>query len=236
MRWDVIQKHFSRNGYKRFFNPDIVLFAGSWGGNDNVRQITKELRDVATEEKCHDYRNTLLLSALEMMTNHDFANNPSRWFAWYEHNQHSSQDDWIRQGFEAFGVSVHDNLQLQTKIALLKLMADKNSPQFIQWNAFRWLRKDGFSPDSLDPLNISTEDERREVLRGLIKYSQTITKFPQDNSPIFMGIRKESSQAEFELPYIVHPYAEPIVTITIFIIGLAGVIMLKKGSKIRQKM
>lgn len=130
--------------------------------------------------------------ALELMANQDvLASN-----AWREANRGRSQEQWLQDGFRAFGVTVQLPPSTNDFIPLLRLLGQRswNSlthsrpptnapgaiPTYAKYNAFRWLRDSGFQPGKFVASNAVAMSDK-EVVVGLLAYAQWQGSFPAGN-------------------------------------------------------
>jgi hypothetical protein len=113
---------------------------------------------------------------LRFLTNQDAGTSAAAWHAWWEQNKTKSQEDWIREGFRKYDIDLQTPLTPANTIALLKLAARTDeqkggSPDYIQYNAFRWLRDSDFNPEEFAVKDIPAKDADR-VLQGLVRFSR----------------------------------------------------------------
>lgn len=122
--------------------------------------------------------------------------------AWLEANRGRSQEQWLQDGFRAFGVTVQLPPSTNDFIPLLRLLGQRswNSlthgspttntpgaiPTYAKYNAFRWLRDSGFQPGKLVESNAVAMFDK-EVVVGLLAYAQWQGSFPAGNG---LGILK----------------------------------------------
>jgi hypothetical protein len=139
--------------------------------------------------------------ALRFLTNQDAGHSAADWRAWWEQNKSKSQEDWVREGFHNYGVDLHTPLTPANTIALLKLAAyterqKDSAPDYVQYNAFRWLRDSDFDPEKLAIKDIPTKDADR-VLQGLVRFARLSGKHPKSDGVGVLNLGEQPKYADY---------------------------------------
>jgi hypothetical protein len=182
-RWLEEQKDFKRMGS----SPDLE-FRGDRIGYYGDKKWFLWLENKATTDKSFRVCGCTE-TALALMCNQD----PDSWEKWMKTNQNRTQEEWVRDGFSKYGVSVHLPPEASDVEPLLKLMGQKSwifllggppgtnapdsIPDYVQYNAFRWLRDSGFKPMTFARSN-TTLATSQPIALGLLKYANWQTVFP----------------------------------------------------------
>ena len=152
-------------------------------------------------------------TALMFMSNHE----EESWTEFIKQHGQQSQEEWICDGFKQRGVNVHLPPQTEDTLPLLELLgsrswntlmggpqgtnAPKSVPDYIHYNAFRWLRDSGFNPTAFVVSNsaaFTSEVVRVGVMRftgwnaafhssagvGLLAFNKQAGKTVRGNPPI----------------------------------------------------
>jgi hypothetical protein len=174
--WNEYQSYVQRFGWEH----DGFHIVGRLGDKKSVEWVMAHIRpgddilSCASGHKAH---------GLRFLTNQAAGDSAEAWLAWWEQNKSKTQEDWIREGFRKHGLELQSPLTQKNIASLLKLAARVNeekggSPDYIQYNAFRWLRDSDFEPDKFTVKDIPTKDADR-VLQGLLRFSSLSTKYPK---------------------------------------------------------
>lgn len=139
------------------------------------------------------------------------------WDDWLKSNQNKTQEEWIRDGFARYGVLVHLPPNEKDVEPLLNLIGRKrwvflmggpqgtNAPEaipdFVQYNAFRWLRDSGFNAGKFAYSN-TTEVSSQNLTLALIRYMQYEAAFPAKNE---LGILEFGKHQEID-PMLSQPW------------------------------
>jgi hypothetical protein len=144
--------------------------------------------------------------------------NTNSWEDWLKINWNKTQEEWIRDGFSQYEVIVHLPPDERDVEPLLKLIGrkrwnflmggpqgtnDPNAiPDYVQYNAFRWLRDSGFNPGRFAFSN-ATEVVTQNLTLALVKYSQMEGSFPaSDNLGVLAFGKKSDGDFTFGVPWI----------------------------------
>lgn len=141
--------------------------AWSVGQNGDKTWVEPLIKIVAKGEGIGCFGNHRDL-ALAYLTNHappDESQISAFWIQWWATHQHQAREEWIAQGFATAGVSVQLPPNSQDWSSLLAILSqappDKAAgeflsvqksesriiqPEFLRYNAYRWLRDSGFDP------------------------------------------------------------------------------------------
>ena len=102
-------------------------------------------------------------TAIEYITNHsppEPADPTTEWPKWWAANKHKTQEDWIQDGFRAAGLQISKPASTEDMPKLLRIIGERappsndwekshpvaRHPDYLRYNAFRWLRDSGFDP------------------------------------------------------------------------------------------
>jgi hypothetical protein len=181
-RWLEEQKDYKRMGS----SPDLE-FRGDRIGYYGDKKWFLWLEDKATTDPSFRVCGCTE-TALALMSNQHVDS----WEAWMKTNRNRTQEEWIRDGFSKYGVSAHLPPEAGDVEPLLKLIRSKrwnflqggpqgtNAPEaipdYVQYNAFRWLRDSGFSPATFARSN-ATLVASPDMTVALLKYENWDSAF-----------------------------------------------------------
>ena len=177
-------------------------------------------------------------TALALMSNQD----TNSWEDWLKTNRNKTQEEWIQDGFSQYGVIVHPPPDQRDVEPLLKLIGRKrwnflmggpqgtNAPEaipdYVQYNAFRWLRDSGFKPGQFTFSN-ATEVATQNLTLALVKYSQMEGSFPANNNLGVLAFGKQSDgEFPFGVPWIATNKIAVIVYSAMILLLLSGFSMM----------
>ena len=150
-------------------------------------------------------------SAFRQITNHDVGESATEWLAWWEENGSKSQEEWIRDGFTAYGVTVMippseaDTVPLLTLLGNVSTNETERIPRFVKYNAFRWLRDSEFNPVAYAVSNV-TESIQTEIKTGLLEYFRMERIFPKrDHVGELTFDQRDDPYADWALPAMLEP-------------------------------
>jgi hypothetical protein len=182
-RWLEEQKDYRRIGS----SPDLE-FRGDRIGYYGDKAWFLWLENKATAVK-HFRVCGCTETALALMCNQ----HADSWEEWAKANRGRTQEEWIRDGFLKYGVSVHLPPEAGDVEPLLGLVGKKgwnflyegprgtnapdSIPSYVQYNAFRWLRDSGFNPLTFARSNTSMVASQ-DVAIALLKYAKWQSAFP----------------------------------------------------------
>ena len=169
---------------------DSALTVELYGGKEWVAWIIDRLkagRQIGGCRNCH--RDTVL----QGMTNQFPGNRAEDWIAWWARNKDKTQIEWIRDGFAARGIALHDPLT-QDDVAALLLVMEVKDPREFRFNAERLLRDSGFCFRGDFDVSKVPADKRDEVIAALMRYADWL-RFSAD--PIAPGrlVRRDEGGA-----------------------------------------
>jgi len=218
-RWLEEQKDYERMGS----SPDLE-FRGDRIGYYGDKRWFLWLENKATTAKnfrvcgCTE-------TALALMSNQ----HPDSWEEWMKTNQNRTQEEWVRDGFLRYGVSVQTPPDVSDVEPLLKLMgrnswnflsgglqgtnAPDSIPDYAQYNAFRWLRDAGFKPTAFARSN-ATLVASQDMAMALIKYANWHGAFSlaeHDNLGILAFAKKSDTDFGFARPLIAATWFSVVV-------------------------
>jgi hypothetical protein len=123
-------------------------------------------------------------SDFRQIANQDVGESATEWLAWWKKNGSKPQEEWIRDGFTHYGVTVAvppsdaDTTPLLTLLGNMSTNKTDQIPGFVKYNAFRWLRDSGFNPVAFAVSNL-TASTQAEVKTGLLEYLRQERIFPK---------------------------------------------------------
>ena len=212
-RWNEEQKDYRRTGN----SPDLCFRGdqiGFYGGKEWFLWLEERIQNPEKFRHCGctEY-------ALALMANREAAS----WAQWTAANRSRSQEEWIRDGFLDYGVTVHLPPTPDDTLPLLRLLGRKSwnvlwagpqgtnapeaVPSYIHYNAYRWLRDSGFNPGKFVSSNATVAAES-DIIQGLVKISQWRAAYPGNDGLGVLAFGKASaSRSDFEMrPVIAKPW------------------------------
>jgi hypothetical protein len=177
--WSEIQKGIRRGGW----NHDDGFTVGMYGNKAWASRIMADARPGTPFGGCQLGHREV---AMQYLTNQDAGEEAEGWLSWWEVNKSKTQEQWIADGFKKYGVVAAIPPTLQQKTKLLELLHDPNSeeavqiPEYLKYNAFRWVRDSGF--DAVEFV-LANKNLSAAVEKGLIEYSRR-----QRHLPIVSGV------------------------------------------------
>ena len=213
-RWLEEQKDYKRMGS----SPDLE-FRGDRIGFYGDKKWFLWLENKATTDKSFRVCGCTE-TALALMCNQ----HADSWEEWMKANRNRTQEEWVRDGFLKYGVSVHLPPDASDVEPLLKLMGQKSwnflyggpqgtnapdsIPSYVQYNAFRWLRDSGFKPTTFACSN-AVLVASRDMATALLKYANWQSAFPyaeRDNLGVFAFAKKPEFGLGFAPPLMTRPW------------------------------
>lgn len=182
-RWEEEQKNYRRNNA----SPDLC-FGGDMIGYYGDTSWCLWLIDKMYGGK--DFRVCgCTETALMFMTNQESES----WENWKGAHQAETQEEWIRYGFAQRGITVHLPPEPEDTVPLLEVLGcrtwttlwngvqgtndTEGIPDYIQYNAFRWLRDSGwFNPTAFAGTN-EAAFASQDVRVGLVRYMSWHSSF-----------------------------------------------------------
>ena len=230
-RWLEEQKDYERMGS----SPDLE-FRGDRIGYYGDKKWFLWLESKATTDKTFRVCGCTE-TALALMSNQHVDS----WEEWMKTNQNRTQEEWIRDGFSKYGVSAHLPPNTSDTEPLLKLIGRKSwnflqggpqgtnaaeaIPNYVQYNAFRWLRDSGvFSPTAFAHSN-TTLITSQDMAIALIKYANWRTAFSfseRDNLGVLAFGKKSDLDTGFAPPLITKSWFNAVVYSTVIVFLLSG--------------
>ena len=199
----MLHKNFSKTGYWEYIQNHVRLYGWTHDdcfpvGNYGDKKWAKWIVDKAAQgEKLSGcvWGGNHKDSALQHITNQDPTNGKDcdenkKWVEWWAANKNKNQLQWIQDGFLKYGVKVSSPAKKGEYKSLLKLLGSKKKvkneyelaifPDYIRYNAFRWLRDSGFNP--LDyALKVVNKNSSKEEINGLYEYQQQYKLTPHED-------------------------------------------------------
>ena len=150
-------------------------------------------------------------SYFRQITNQDPGESAAEWLAWWKENASKSQEEWKRDGFTPYGVTVSIPPSEADAIPLLTLLGNVSTdesdriPDFVKYNAFRWLRDSDFNP-VVFAISHVTNSTPTEIKMGLFEYLRHERAFPtRDHVGELRFAEKEDPYADRFLPAMLQP-------------------------------
>jgi hypothetical protein len=213
-RWQEEQKDYERMGS----SPDLE-FRGDRIGYYGDKKWFLWLEDKATTDKSFRVCGCTE-TALALMSNQ----HSESWEEWMRTNRGRTQEEWIRDGFAMFGISAHLPPDGSDVEPLLKLIGrpswnfllggpqgtntPERIPNYVQYNAFRWLRDSGFSPSTYACSN-ATLAASQVMTVALLKYANWHSSFEfaeRDNLGVLAFAKKSDSDNWREHTFFTNPW------------------------------
>ena len=227
-RWLEEQKDYERMGS----SPDLE-FRGDRIGYYGDKKWFLWLEKKATADKSFRVCGCTE-TALALMANQDVGS----WEEWTKTNRNRTQEEWIRDGFSEYGVSVHLPPDASDVEPLFKLIGRKgwdflqggpqgtNAPEaipsYVQYNAFRWLRDSGFNPMAFAVSN-ATLVASQEMSIALIKYSRWRGEFSgRDELGVLTFGKTADHDSFFGSPLIMKSGLAALVYCSVILLPLLG--------------
>jgi hypothetical protein len=137
------------------------------------------------------------------MTNQDAGVQAEDWLAWWRSNKHKTQEEWIREGFEQSGLTLDSPLTKEDIRSLLLVVgktkegasSSLDAPNYLRYNAMRWLRDSDFDPLSFNVSDLP-EHDADAVMGGLIRFCRWSTDFPKEDAVGVLAIGEHPSEKE----------------------------------------
>lgn len=212
-RWKEEQEDYRRIGSSPdlFFRGDRI---GFYGDKQWFLWLDERIRHPESFRHCGCTND-----ALALMANRHVAS----WAQWTDANRERSQEEWIKDGFLDYGVTVHLPPTPDDTLPLLRLLGreswdylregpqDANAPEavpsYIQYNAYRWLRDSGFDPGRFASSNTAATGEP-DIVAGMLNFSQWHAAFPgRDGLGILAFGRPRATGSRPDMrPLIVKPW------------------------------
>jgi hypothetical protein len=215
-----------RSGIQRFrWMHDDGRAAGYCGDASFMAWAMKHTRP---DEEIADCTAGHRVIGFSRISNQDVGDDAKAWLAWWEENKAKSQAEWIRDGFRAYGVTVGIPPSDADAIPLLRLLGNTSTneserlPDFIKYNAFRWLRDSDFNPVAfaISNRNESADDP---VKTGLLEYLRRERHWPKKD---YVGTIRFGDDvdpyADYTLPVMLEPRFKATVYLLIFGLPLVG--------------
>lgn len=228
-RWSVEQQYYHRleNAPDLCFRGDRI---GYYGDEEWFYWLEEKIRNPEKFRHCG-----CTAYALTLMANQDAES----WEQWARTNRSKSQLEWIRDGFQTFGVMVHIPPEPEEVLPLIRLLGRRSwsylyggpqgtnapgaIPSYIQYNAFRWLRDSDFNPGGFASTN-SVLLAQPEISKGLVSFSQWEAAYPGRHG---LGVLELGRIDDYDYslrkpPAVFRPWIAGGISVVIVIVTLAG--------------
>ena len=182
-------------------------------------------------------------TALMMMANRD----EQSWKEWADAHHDETQEEWIREGFAQRGVIVHLPPQPADTVPLLEVLghstwntlwggpqgtnAPEAFPNYLQYNAFRWLRDSGFDQTTFAAANAPALSSDA-VRIGLMQYTKWNAAYPRHDGVGILAFGKESDDTSWGTPTLLRLRSQAaawLVVITPILVGVVVLCWRRKG-------
>ena len=164
------------------------------------------------------------------------------WNKWLIKNKDKTQDEWILDGFEQYGIDVWLPVRQEDIPVLLKVMGrekfnftekqkvkeltDKNIPYYFVYNAFRCLRDSDFEP--LDYIFKQTKPLPEDLKKGLELYVALNRSFPAERRLGLLSISKYCEREDHPTNVSWPNYFISAIIIIVFFTGIIVLVRLHK--------
>jgi hypothetical protein len=229
--WEECETCITRTGWPH----DTGRLVGWFGGKQWAQRIVDAARSDDDLVGCRAGHKD---HALRLMTNQDAGKSAAAWQNWWQRNKSKSQEDWIREGFRKYGVLLQTPLTAANTVALLKLAArleeeKGGAPDYIQYNAFHWLRDSDFDPATFSVNDIPGKDVDR-VVQGLVRFADLRGQYPKDAGLGVLNLGKPNSGFDFR-PMITTPQSRILANTIIFGSGSVGLLLLGLSFRLKRR-
>lgn len=221
-KWIEIQKQIHRTG----LDHDSSIAIGRYGDKRWMEWVVKKLKPDHELADC-GHGQFHLPDAPFYITNQRLPDG-GNWTTWWATNQHKSQVEWIRDGFQQHGIELHQPLTSNNVVSLLKLIATSRQGH-LQHNANRWLRDSGFAPEQFYLTSVAPE-HRDVVTEGLHGFNLWLTKHQYNPGRRFRSPPTgEDDWNTAESPLVARPIFYWSLNLTLTAIAASGVFLLFRG-------
>lgn len=172
-QWLEIQKRIQRFG----LDHDSSIAIGRYGDERWMEWTVRTLKTDSPETTCGEGQ--FHLADAPLYITNQRVTKLCDWAVWWATNKTKSQVEWIRDGFRERGLELQPQLTASNTVALLNLIAAKQTPSYLSYNAMRWLRFFEFKPASFD-LTTVPPDERVTVMKGLVEFALWLGEHKDD--------------------------------------------------------
>lgn len=186
--WEYIQNYVKHYGWTH----DDCFPVGNYGDKKWAEWIINKAAQGEKLAGCFNVGHKD--SALQHITNQDPTNGKNcdeskKWVEWWGANKNKNQLQWIQDGFLKYGVKVTFPAKSDEYKPLLEILGKRKVennyemaffPDYLRYNAFRWLRDSGFNP--LDyALKVVNKNSSKEEINGLYEYQQQYKLTPHED-------------------------------------------------------
>ncbi len=256
--WKYMQHRIISHGWKH----GDSFYVGRYGNIKWAEWIMKRAIAGNRIYGCELYGHRAM--AMEFIINQDPAKDHhdigvKKWIEWWKQNKDKSQVEWIKQGFEKYGVKVNESPTLEETTALLMILGDVKkdyiqgnslslfggekesekkdprqnntesevtenadnsnvqslfgnnetpvkkekvyTPEYMKYNAFRWLRDSGFDVISYT-INHANKSSSPQLIEGLKRYHALNSVYPwnEDVGILLLPGRNKGSNYKEDRP------------------------------------
>ena len=236
--WLDTQKRIRRFGWWHDdFGP-----VGQWGGSEWVAWI---IEHISGEQNAFDFDPGHMRRTLRFMTNQDPGFEPQSLPAWWRENKHKTQVEWIRDGLEKVGISLHTPATKEDIRALLVLIGKRvgpvetkqefrpahwETPWHLRYNAMRWLRDSDFDPFSITLDELAGEDGDA-LLSGLLAFSQWRGSNWKGYTPGVLPLTGPVEKWKPSVPPIAAPWVAVVAYSSLVVLFVAGLLCVRAAAR-----
>ncbi|HBO44572.1 MAG TPA: hypothetical protein DD670_11680 [Planctomycetaceae bacterium] len=238
-RWEEEQKDYRRMGSSPdlFFQGDRI---GYYGDKEWFLWLEEQIRSPGEFRHCGCTNHALALMANRHL---------SSWEQWTTANRERSQEEWIRDGFLDYGVTVHLPPEPEDTVPLLRILGRENwdflwkgpqgpkdseaIPSYVKYNAFRWLRDSGFESLEFAASNATLAGEP-DVAAGLLIFASWRGTFPGNDGLGVLDFGKHNVEGwRWGIPRIAEPRVKFLANAFIAISTIGGGLLFWRAVRIR---
>ncbi|NQT85088.1 hypothetical protein HQ563_18885 [bacterium] len=197
--WAKTKRRIRRTGWAH----DDFVTVGRYGDKQFAAEMIRRMKPGQDISACSQgHKDT----ALRMITNQDAGDIVEDWQEWWQVNRDKTQEEWIREGFEQSGLTLHSPLTHKDIRSLLAVIGttkeDTHPPRFaaqrhLRNNAMRWLRDSDVDPRDFTMSDLAG-DEADAVLHGLLLYTRWVAHSPKYYSPGVLSIGRPAGNVNSE--------------------------------------
>jgi hypothetical protein len=218
---------------------------GQLAGKSTFRRVIERLKSGEEIESCAAGHKD---HGFAFITNQNVGETAEAWLDWWRTNKDKNQEEWIDEGFRRAGITLQKPPTNENIAALLTIFGIERTsravftpriiaphsvhgpvpPDWLQFNANRFLRDHG-----IDPLAISGEMFRSEpIRRGLIRYAGWRAEHSEFDIGKATIDENDWAESDYDLKPIMLgrwvPWAAAGVTAVLLAIGWLGVVVMRR--------
>jgi len=231
-RWDEEQKNYRR----LCASPDLCFrgdMIGYYGDKQWCLWLIDKMNGGGNFRVCGCTETALMFMANRY---------EQSWKNWANLHRGESQEEWIKDGFAQRGITVHLPPTLEDTLPLLGVLGHKTwntlwagpqgtnapdaFPNYLQYNAFRWLRDSGFNQTAFAASNATTFTD--DVVRiGLLQYTKWNAAYRIGDGVGVLAFGKAAhKERPFGPPLILKSWFQAVAWLLVIVPIVAGSSML----------